>query len=877
MDATHTSDHRSNHRRNGSAGARAARALAALFARARGDELRTDLSEHWDRVDEIMAVDLHRLSDRDLAEAAARLAARARASDAVGAAGAETLRDLEVETFALVREAARRAVGLDPYAVQVLAGVAMARGAIAEMPTGEGKTLAAVFPAALRALSGRGVHVLTFNDYLARRDAAWMGPAYRMLGLSVGCVQEGMTPDARRAAYRCDVTYLTAKEAGFDLLRDGLCLEPGARVHRPFHAALVDEADSILIDEARIPLVIAGVADGGADGLGRLAALARRLAPGADFGADEGGRNVYLTDRGIERVEGELACPDLFSGDGIAVQAAMRNALHAEHLLRRDVDYIVRAGRVELVDEFTGRVAERRHWPDGLQAAVEAKEGLPPGGGGSVLGSITLQHFLRSYPFLCGMTATAASAAEELTDVYDLPVVVVPPNRPCVRADEDDLVFADRAARDRALIAEVEAVHATGRPILVGTASVGESEALAAALARCAIPCRVLNARNDEAEAAVVARAGDLAQVTISTNMAGRGTDIRLGGPDAARRDAVAALGGLYVIGTTRHESVRIDLQLRGRAGRQGDPGSSRFFLSLEDDLLVRAGIERLVPRACRATGPGGTMDAPGLGETILHAQRVAEGECFDARRRLYEYAEVVERQRRHVNDWREEVLAGAEVPDVLARRCAARWSELLPAVGEPVLRAIERRLTLLALDRCWAEHLRELQALRDEIHLVALGGRTPVIEFTRAAIAAFDQLRDRVEDEVAETFATPAITKDGVDWAAHGLRGPSATWTYLVSDNEFAPNLMRALAHHAGLALWAVLLWWPLLFVWGIYLRLRRRASGRELDRETPMGPRVLHADRETTVTGTDETGRRAEDVGAPVRRVGSARSGTR
>jgi preprotein translocase subunit SecA len=810
--------------RDASAAARAGRTFRLLFSHARGNEVETDLAPYSNQLDEIMSTDLGGLSDAGLTAAATRLAAAARRSEAAHGAGPDALRGIETETFALVREAARRTLGLDPFAVQVLAGLATARGRIAEMPTGEGKTLVAVFPATLQALVGRGVHVLTFNDYLARRDAAWMGPVYRMLGLSAGCVQEGMRPAARRAAYGCDVTYLTAKEAGFDLLRDGLCLEADQRVHRPFCMAVVDEADSILIDEARIPLVIAGVAANERDGLAQLAALARRLERGVDFRIDEGARNIYLTDGGIERVERTLGCADLFAGDGVGSLGAMRDALHAEFLLRRDVDYLVRNGSVELVDEFTGRVAEKRHWPDGLQAAVEAKEGLNPGNGGSILGSITLQHFLRQYPLLCGMTATAASAADELWDVYGLPVVVVPPNRPCIRKDEADLVFTGRTERDRAAIAEIERVHASGRPVLVGTASVEESEGLAAALQRRGVACHVLNARNDEREAAVVAEAGDLAQVTISTNMAGRGTDIRLGGADAARREAVAALGGLYVIGTNRHESVRIDLQLRGRAGRQGDPGSSRFFLSLEDDLLARTGIQRLLPGRCRLSGPDGTVDAPGLREAILHAQRVAEGECFDARKRLYEYAEIIERQRQHVQAWRLPVLAGSTIPRLLEERRSKRWSELLPVAGARTLRAVERRLTLLAIDRCWAEHLHEMQMLRDEIHLVALGGKTPVVEFARSGIAAFELLPDRVDDEVVRGFDTLEITADGVDWEAHGLRGPSATWTYLISDNDFAPNLLRTLASHPGLALWAVLLWGPLLFVWGLYLRWRRR-----------------------------------------------------
>ncbi len=794
------------------------------------DRLESDLAPYWEESERILVTDLGGLCDADLAVSAQRLGASLRTIDSFGNAGEggdeiESVRLVGADVFSLVREAARRTIGLDPHPVQVVAGLAMARGRVAELPTGEGKTLAAVFAATLHGLAGRGVHVLTFNDYLARRDAAWMGPVYRMLGLSVGCIQEGMAAAERRAAYRCDVTYLTAKEAGFDLLRDGVCLEPEHQVHRPLHLALVDEADSILVDEARIPLVIAGAAEDAPDGLAHIADLAHRLSPGADFDIDPGERNIFLTEGGIVRVERELAC-DLFAGDGVVSQAALRNALHAEHLLRRDVDYIVRHGCVELVDELTGRVAENRHWPDGLQAAVEAKEGLRVGSGGTILGSITLQHLLRRYPLICGMTATAVSAADELWDVYGLRVVAVPPNRPCIRVDEADLVFAGRDARDRALVAEIARVHRTARPVLVGTASVEESDHLAAMLQREGVECDVLNARNDEREAAVVAEAGDLGRVTISTNMAGRGTDIRLGGLGERNRDRVLALGGLYVIGTNRHESLRIDLQLRGRAGRQGDPGSTRFFISLEDPLVRRAGIDRLVPREHELQAIDGALDSRFVQRAIEHAQRVAEGECFDARKRIYEYAEVIERQQHQIQDRRQALLERRLVPALLESRCHERWSRLIPMAGESVLQTIERRLTLSVIDRCWAEHLDELRMLRDEIHLVALDGRTPVVEFTRAAIAAFERLPDRIDDAVVELFDAMEITGDGVDWEAHGLRGPSATWTYLISDTAFAANPLRTLANHASIGLFAVLLWSPLLFGWGLYLHWRRRRA---------------------------------------------------
>ena len=818
--------------RQGSTGLGQAVAKALAFLRI-SDGNGGSLTPYRETALEILESNLEHLADTDLAAAAGRLkpAAFHRLSiDRLAGEGSSWEPGLEVEVFSLVREAARRAVGLDPFASQLIAGLAMAHGHIAELPTGEGKTLAAVLPASLHALSGRRVHVLTFNDYLARRDAAWMGPAYRMLGLTVGCVQEGMATEEKRSAYACDVTYLTAKEAGFDLLRDGVCLDPADQVLRPFHVALVDEADSILIDEARIPLILAGTTADGFTGLARLAELARLLRPGIEFDVDEDERNIFLTEPGVARAESELGCGNLFSGPATALLAPLRHALHAEHLLRRDVDYIVRNGRVELVDELTGRVADKRHWPDGLQAAVETKEGVRPGCGGSILGSITLQHLLRLYPILCGMTATAVSAADELKSVYGLEVVVVPPNRPSVRIDDDDLIFADRRTRDQAVVAEIERAHATGRPVVVGTGSVEESEQLAATLEHLGIACSVLNARNDEQEAGIIAEAGDLGQVTISTNMAGRGTDIRLGGHDGRNHRRVAELGGLYVIGTRRHESLRIDIQLRGRAGRQGDPGSSRFFLSLEDDLVRRAGIDRLAS-ADRETPPSDEpLDSPAVRRAVLHAQRVAEGACFDARTRVYRYAEVLERQRRQIQERRQELLEKRSTPHLIEARRRERWSELLSAHGEHLLRAVERRLTLTAIDRCWARHLDEMRLLREEIHLVALDGRTPIVEFTRTAIAAFEVLVELVNAEVLELFDGLEITADGVDWEAQRLRGPSATWTYMVNDTAFAPNPLRQLATHTGFGALAALLWSPLLFAWGAYLHWRRRRGRTEL-----------------------------------------------
>ena len=764
--------------------------------------------------------DLARASDAELRDRAEVLRRQARE----GAA----LDELLPECFALVRETAHRVLGERPYDVQILAGIALHRGRLVEMQTGEGKTLAAVAPVALNALTGLGVHVLTYNDYLARRDAGWMGPVYERLGLTVGFVQEGLTTEERQRAYLCDVTYLTVKEAGFDLLRDSLCLDPRGQVHRPFHLALVDEADSILIDEARIPLIIAGNLNEAKADLPRLAALAHRFERGADYDTDEHARNIFLTDRGVRRAEALLGCGNLFVADNVRLQAEVRNALHAEALLRRDVDYIVRDGRIELVDELTGRVAENRHWPDGLQAALEAKEGLLQQPEGKILSTITIQHFLRKYPRLCGMTATARPAARELAEIYQLKVAPVQPHRPCIRVDHPDVIYPSREAKRQALVDEISRVHATGRPILVGTVSVQESECLATDLAAAGIACRVLNAKNDAEEAEIVAEAGALGAVTISTNMAGRGTDIRLGGAGERRREEVVALGGLYVIGTNRHESRRIDDQLRGRAGRQGDPGSSCFFISLQDDLLERCGIERLLPAKVLQEIPADkTIDHAVVRREVARVQRIAEGQHGDIRNRLLSYSQLLEHQRGELQEWRQAVLERTEEKSLLAERCPQRWSDLCSAYGEELLRSVEQRITLVTIDRCWSDHLAEAQAKRDEVHLVQLGGQDPFTEYWRAAAAAFDALLPRIDDTIVEIFERIAITADGVDWEREGLRGPSSTWTYLINDNVFGTNTFLTMANRASFGLWAMLLCWWILIPWALVLRWQRRRRG--------------------------------------------------
>jgi preprotein translocase subunit SecA len=767
------------------------------------------------------------LEDAQLAERSRALGTRVREGADPG--------DVRAEAFALVREVARRALGQRPFDVQILAGLAIDRGRLAELATGEGKTLAAVAPAYLHALGGRGVHVLTFNDYLARRDARWMGPVYERLGLSVGHVREGMPPAERRDAYRCDVTYVTAKEAGFDYLRDGLALDEGEQVHRPFHFALVDEADSILIDEARIPLVIAGETGESLAGPSRMAAVARQLRPRIDFDTDEYEHNIALTEAGTARVEALLGCGDLYAPENRSHLAQVHNALHAQHLLSRDTDYVVRRGKVELVDDFTGRVADKRQWPDGLQAALEAKEGVRLQAEGRILGSITLQHFLRQYPKLAGMTATAEPAAEELQHLYGLRVAVIPTHRPMVRVDHPDEVFTHQDAKLAALTAEIVTVHATGRPILVGTASVGESERLAEHLGAKGVACQVLNAKNDEREAEIVARAGALGAVTISTNMAGRGTDIRLGGPveDEGLRSQVVALGGLYVVGTNRHASLRVDRQLRGRAGRQGDPGSSRFFVSLEDDLIRRYGVQSLISARSLPPRQEEPIEGKLIRLEIARAQRIVESESYEIRKALYAFSDPVELQRQTMRRRREDALAREGSLHRLAELSPERYASLERRVGEGVLRDVERRLTLIVIDRCWSEYLAEVAEMRDDSHLVAFAGRVPLSAFIRQVGVAFVALGERIDDEIARIFESLEVTPEGVDWDAAGLRGPSATWTYLVGENPFGVSGYASPISRSQLS-FAVAFLWPLVLVSG-FAHLWKRRQRRKAEKAAP------------------------------------------
>ncbi|MCA2218791.1 accessory Sec system translocase SecA2 [Jidongwangia harbinensis] len=692
------------------------------------------------------------------------------------------------EICAVGREAARRAIGERPFDVQLVGAMALLDAKVAEMATGEGKTLTAAIAAYGHVRLGRGpVHVLTVNDYLAKRDATWMEPIYTLLGLTVGWVTEASTPEERREAYAADVTYVSVSEAGFDYLRDQLVTDVADRVQRTLATAVVDEADSILIDEARVPMVLAGSLHTESDPVHEAADVVRDLRAGKHFEVADDGRSVAFTAAGLEAVEEKLGI-DLYADEHVAQLSAVNVALHARALLRRDIDYIVRDGSVELIDEMRGRVAQRRRWPDGLQAAVEAKEGLTATAEGEVLDTITVQAYIALYRTVCGMTATAVHVGEQLREYFNLEVAVIPPNTPNIREDEPDRIYSAHETRDEALVEEIKIAHEKGRPVLIGTLDVKASELLSQQLAAAGVPSVVLNAKNDDEEAAIIAEAGALGAVTVSTQMAGRGVDIRLGGSDEKNRDKVVELGGLFVIGSGRHDSRRVDDQLRGRAGRQGDPGGSVFFVSLEDDLITR--------HAGDALPPSPRMDMDGVVHddqaeyAVEHAQRVAEGVNHEIHRNTWRYSVVIEQQRVALAERRERLLTS----EVAAIMLLERSPEKAKSLDEDILSDAARSIALYHLDRLWAEHLALLSEVREGVHLRALGKLDPLDEFHRSAVPAFQELFTQIEARTIETFEEADLSEGWEPERAQIVR-PSATWTYLVHDNPFGSELDRLIS----------------------------------------------------------------------------------
>jgi preprotein translocase subunit SecA len=670
------------------------------------------------------------------------------------------------EMIAAAAAVAARVLGLEMFDVQLEGALALTEGRIAEMQTGEGKTLAAVPAVICYARAGQGVHVMTVNDYLARRDARWMDGIYEYFGVSVGYIQREMSTAERKQAYACDITYATANEVGFDYLRDQLALHPEEQVHRDFAVAVIDEVDSILIDEARIPLVIAGGDSDAASLPYKVGTVTRHFRRGVHFTVEEHGRNISLTDQGARDAEKAFRCGNLYKERNLNLLCAIHDSLHAHALLHRDVDYLVKDGSIESVDEFKGRVIQDRRWPAGLHSALEAKEGVAQKKQGQVLGSITLQNLVALYPQVCGMTGTEATQAGEFKAIYGLDVEVIPTNRPVIRRDHPDVLFATKQEKEEAVIGEIEQAHGSSRPVLVGTTSVEESERLSGRLRATGIPHHVLNARNEEEEAAIIARAGARDAVTISTNMAGRGTDIQLG-------PGVAELGGLYVIGMNKHESRRIDNQLRGRAGRQGDPGSSRFFISREDDLLQRYG-----------------PDEPLLANDPDAIQRMVEGQNLNIRKFLNKYESIIEAQRQMIQRQRQEILTGESATDVEGP--ADEIDEDDPPVR---MTETERLVRLTTIDDLWADYLAEIADFRSGIHWVSWSGRDPLHEYLVNVDRMFHELEARIEAESEKRLAQAEVS--GILPKQRG-----ATWTYLTTDQPFgsaSERLIRGMAKKLG------------------------------------------------------------------------------
>jgi len=728
--------------------------------------------------------------------------------------GAE-LDDILAEAFAVVREVSRRTLLMRPFDVQIIGGLVLHEGIIAEMKTGEGKTLAATLPLYVNALTGEGTHVVTVNDYLAKRDAEWMGPIYKFLGLSVGVIVHGMDDDERRVAYHADITYGTNNEFGFDYLRDNMKFSLEDYVQRDFNYAIVDEVDSILVDEARTPLIISGPSEESTDKYYRINQVIPRLRKDKDYSIDEKSRTVVLTEEGVSRVEGYLKVQNLYEPRNIEILHHVNQALKAHALFRRDVDYLVKEGKVIIVDEFTGRVMPGRRYSDGLHQALEAKEKVNIEQENQTLASITFQNYFRMYKKLAGMTGTADTEAAEFKKIYNLDVVVVPTNMPMIREDHTDVIYKTEVEKFNATIEEIRELHKAKRPVLVGTISIEKSELLSKYLSRTGIKHHILNAKNHEKEAEIVAQAGQPGMVTISTNMAGRGTDIKLG-------EGVAELGGLHILGTERHESRRIDNQLRGRSGRQGDMGSSRFYLSLEDDLLRIFGAERI----------SSIMDRVGMEENqpiehkiiskaIENAQKRVEGHNFDIRKHLLEFDDVMNRQRQVIYEQRKKVLKGEELwsdiekmleeitgyivgdcidekahpedwnlkglDDMVFKQFSLRLNlaeagkesgmeaieeTIVSSVkahlknreqdfGKPLMDYLMKVIMLQSIDTHWKDHLLGMDHLKEGIGLRGYGQKDPIREYQKEGYEMFMEMINRVKEDTLEKLCMVRIQRE--------------------------------------------------------------------------------------------------------------------
>ncbi|MDI6752628.1 MAG: preprotein translocase subunit SecA [bacterium] len=716
--------------------------------------------------------------------------------------------------FAMTREAAKRTIGLRPFDVQLIGGIALHEGKIAEMKTGEGKTLVATMPVYLNSLVGKGVHVVTINDYLAQRDANWMGPVYQFLGLTVGFLQNDMRPQEKRAAYNCEITYGTNNEFGFDYLRDNMVVDAAYKVQRGHHYAIVDEVDSILIDEARTPLIISGPSEESTDKYYRINSLISYISKDKDYQIDEKLHSASLTEDGVRRIERILKLPNLYDPMNIDIIHHIEQALKAHNLFKLDVDYIIKDGEVIIVDEFTGRLMPGRRFSDGLHQALEAKEGVRIKEENQTLATITLQNYFRMYEKLAGMTGTAATEADEFFNIYKLDVVVVPTHRKMIRIDSPDMIYQTEKAKFSAIVSEIEELHKKGQPVLVGTISVEKSERISSMLKKKGIPHQVLNAKYHEMEAEIVAQAGRKAQVTIATNMAGRGTDIVLGGnpPNQAEHEEVVRLGGLHILGSERHEARRIDNQLRGRSARQGDPGSSSFYISLEDDLMRLFGSERISGIMTKlGLKEDEVIEHPWISKSIERAQKQVEAHNFDIRKRLLEFDDVMNKQRSFIYKERDILLAEEdlsphliemidELTDTLfdahiseenqdvegLQRAISRTFQISPKLSEndPVelkenlkrsifegweikkkelgedFVGIQKMIMLSVLDNLWKDHLHNMDALKEGVYLRAYGQKDPLVEYRREGFGMFEELIYAMKEETVSRIFLIQIQK---------------------------------------------------------------------------------------------------------------------
>ena len=795
-----------------------------IFSKIMGTHSERELKRVYPIVDKIEAMGpaMEKLSDEELRAKTDEF--KKRLSEG------ETLDDLLVEAYAVVREAATRVLGMRHYRVQLIGGVILHQGRIAEMKTGEGKTLVSTLPAYLNALEGKGVHIVTVNDYLANRDAEWMGEVHRFLGLSVGVILNSMNPDERRAAYQCDITYATNNELGFDYLRDNMAVYEKQLVQRELNYAIIDEVDSVLIDEARTPLIISGQSGKSTALYNTCDYLAKRMTKGerkgeinkmtvmmgeeveetGDFIVNEKEKHVVLTEQGVKKVEEYFHLNNLADADNLEIQHVMTLALRANYLMFRDKNYVVKDGEVLIVDEFTGRIMPGRRYSDGLHQAIEAKEGVEVKRESRTLATITLQNFFNKYNKTAGMTGTALTEEEEFREIYGLDVIEIPPNKKVIRVDHDDLVFGTHREKINAIVEEIIETHQKGQPVLVGTITIEGSEEISNRLRKEGIPHTVLNAKFHEKEAEIVAHAGERGAVTIATNMAGRGTDIKLG-------DGVAELGGLKIIGTERHESRRIDNQLRGRAGRQGDPGDTRFFISLEDDLMRLFGSDKMMKVFNALSHEDGmAIEHKMLSNAVEKAQKKIESNNFAIRKNLLEYDQVNNEQRELIYEERRRVLKGesmhdeivrmigdvvkAEINDVIDEgQTPAEWNllllnrtllpiapikplsmnkddykgytteRLIDEVTEQVkelyakkeqeiteetgsaetFREVERVFLLKVIDNKWMSHIDDMDQLRQSISLQAYAQKDPVVEYRYAGIEMFEEMIAAISKDI--------------------------------------------------------------------------------------------------------------------------------